>query len=171
MRQPIRTIALAAVCMTAAASNLVDAKPQKQQAKPEPKVEQPRRQIEVDDGNQCPYAMRGVKLEASVDKEGVVFEFTNPRKEYVKEVRVQLREAAELIQELSRMEMDEAKLDPDVPRLPPLAIAVKDIQFGARVVIHAMRTQDRAELRELAAGFAEFWEQSDCSIDSNSVSV
>jgi hypothetical protein len=170
MRQPIRTIALTAVCLTAAAANLVDAKPQ-QQGKPEPRAEQPKPRIEVEDDNQCPYAMRGVKLTASLDKEGVVFEFTNPRKEYVKEVREQLREAADLIQELSRMETVDAKADPDVPRLPPLAITVKDIQLGARVVIHAVRTQDRAELRELAAGFAEFWEQSDCSIESGSVSV
>ncbi|MDX2093468.1 MAG: hypothetical protein SFX73_36830 [Kofleriaceae bacterium] len=165
MRQPIRTIALAAVCMTAGAANLVDAKPQK------PAQAQPRTPSEVEDGNQCPYAMRGVKLTASLDKEGVVFEFTNPRKEYVKDVRLQLREAADLIQELSRLEPDEHKIDPDVPRLPPMAIVVKDIQSGARVVIHAVRAQDRAELRELAAGFAEFWEQSDCSVESDSVSV
>lgn len=173
MRQPIRTIALAAVCMAAGGtSTLVDAKPQPQgKAKPKPQAPTPRPEVEIEDGNQCPYAMRGVKLTAELDKQGVVFEFTNPRKEYVKDVRAQLREAAELLQELSRMQLDESKLDPDMPRLPPLAIAVKDIQFGARVVIHAVRSQDRAELRELAAGFAEFWEHSDCSITSNSVSV
>lgn len=155
MRQATRTIALAAVCATASAAN----------AKP---AAQP--QLEIDDGNECPYAMRGVKLTAELDKQGVVFEFTNSRREYVKDVRAQLREAAELIQELSRLDVDESKLDPDAPRLPPLAITVKDIQSGARVVVHAMRRQDRAELRELAAGFAEFWVHSDCAVD-DSISV
>lgn len=156
MSQRTRTIAVAAVCLTA---GVAAAKPSS------PPVD-----VDVDDGNQCPYALRGVKLVAGLDKRGVIFEFTNPRVEYVRDVREQLREAAELIQELSRKPVDEATVDPDEPRLPPLSIAVKDIAFGARVVIHAMHAEDRAELRELAAGFAEFWEHSDCAV-SDSISV
>jgi hypothetical protein len=156
-------IALATVCLTATAATAKPAQRSKQQQPKQP-------ELELDDGNKCPYAMRGVKLTAELDKHGVVFEFTNPHREYVKDVREQLREAAELIQELSRLEVDESKLDPDAPRLPPLAITVKDIQAGARVVVHAVRLQDRAELRELAAGFAEFWVHSDCAVD-DSISV
>ena len=163
MRQATRTIALAALCVTATVANAKPSEPQQQQPSKQP-------QLELEDGNKCPYAMRGVKLTAELDKHGVVFEFTNPRREYVKDVRDQLREAAELIQELSRLDVDDSKLDPDAPRLPPLAITVKDIQSGARVVVHAVRMQDRAELRELAAGFAEFWVHSDCAVDE-SISV
>ena len=163
MSQGTRTIAVAAVCLTA---GVAAAKPSTR-SEPERRVSPP---IDVDDGNECPYALRGVKLEAGLDKRGVIFEFTNPRVEYVKDVREQLREAAELIQELSRKPVDQATVDPDAPRLPPLAISVKDIAFGARVVIHAVNVEDRAELRELAAGFAEFWEHSDCSM-GDSVSV
>ena len=117
----------------------------------------------------CPEVMQGVKVSAEAVKKGVALEFTTPRQERVKELRYQLRE-------LGRSLEEESKAGPGVERapqgaeeqptpeaaVPPLDIAVEDIDSGARVIVRAERSGDVQQLRELGEGFEQFWATTDC---------
>lgn len=96
-------------------------------------------------------------------KRGVAFKFTTPKKENVKELRELLTDAADVIEEHSKMtEEQRAVTDPAAAQIPPLDISVKNVGSGARVTIRAQRAEDIEPLREQARNFEEFWETSEC---------
>jgi hypothetical protein len=112
---------------------------------------------------QCPDVLRGVKLSLEPTSQGVVFEFTTPRSEYVARLRVLLREAGEVVEQHSQMmAAQDVMTDPDALEIPPVAVTVTNVKSGARVIIRAQNTRDLLELRKHARGFEEFWSASEC---------
>ena len=117
----------------------------------------------------CPEVMQGVNVSAEAVKKGVALEFTTPRQDQVKELRSQLRELGRTLEEESKAgpgrepapQGTEKQATPE-EAVPPLDIAVKDIDSGARVIVRAERSGDVPQLRELAEGFEQFWATTDC---------
>ena len=122
-------------------------------SQPEPSQEEP--------VLECPDAMRGMRVKAETVDGGVVLQITNPHTEYVTELRRELRIMAQVIEEHSKT-TNTAVLDPEAVRIPPVTITVRDVDSGVRVHIRAERAKDITQLRELALGFQQTWEGSEC---------
>ena len=135
------------------------------QQEPAPQQEpvMPQQQPQTAPAEECPEFLRGVDLSLQDVKRGVAFKFTTPKQENVKELRQLLTDAADVIEEHSKMTDEQrAMTDPAAAQIPPLDIAVKNVGSGARVTIRAQRAEDVEPLREQARNFEEFWETSEC---------
>jgi hypothetical protein len=110
---------------------------------------------------ECPMAFQGARVKATKLREGVAIEFRNTNRAQLQDMRDQLREVADMIEQQSTMTQT-ASLD-DAVEFPPVDLAVSDIAQGARVTVRAARFRDIPALQELAFGFAEFWKSSPCS--------
>ena len=113
----------------------------------------------------CSEIVRGVTISTRNIQSGVELDFKTPRLEDLVELRLQLRQAAAIVEYHSKMwglaAQQEPAFESPAP-IPPVDISVKDSGAGARVSVRAERAQDIAALRELVQGFEEFWEQSEC---------
>lgn len=116
---------------------------------------------QVDEEEECPLAFQGARVSAVKTTEGVALEFKNTNRAQLPLMRAQLREVADLIEERSTLTQT-ASVDEAV-EFPPVDMAVKDIAHGARVTVRAARLRDIPALREIAFGFAEFWQRSPCT--------
>ena len=114
----------------------------------------------ADEEQECPTAFQGALVVAAKVRQGVQLEFRNPNRSQVKDMRLQLREVAEMIEQQGTLQQTVS--DDDEVDFPPVDLAVKDIALGARVTVRAARMRDIPALRELAFGFAEFWKTSSC---------
>src|SRR5690606_9917555 len=74
-----------------------------QQPTPQQDPAMPQQQPQTDPAAECPEFLRGVDLSIQDVKRGVAFKFTTPRKENVKELRQLLTDAADVIEEHSKM--------------------------------------------------------------------
>jgi hypothetical protein len=110
---------------------------------------------------ECPEAMRGMEVKAETVDGGVVLQITNSRTEHVTELRRELRVMADVIEQHSKT-TNTAVHDPEAVRIPPVTITVRDVAAGVRVHIRADRPNDVMQLRELALGFQQTWEGSEC---------
>ncbi len=114
--------------------------------------------------DECPVAFQGARVKAKKAREGVVLEFKNPNRAQLQDMRDQLREVAQMIEQQSTLTQT-ASLDEPV-EFPPVDLIVADIAQGARVTVRAARFRDIPALQEIAFGFAEFWKQSSCSMSN-----
>lgn len=116
---------------------------------------------QVEEEPDCPLVFIGVKVTTADVRDGVSIEFRNPNGANVEEMRAQLREVAQLLEDHGTQVQTTGADDEEVD-FPPVDISVKNIARGARVTVRAARYRDIPVLRELAYGFAEFWETSPC---------
>ena len=117
--------------------------------------------IAEDESEECPVAFQGARVKATKLREGVALEFKNTNRAQLQDMRDQLREVAQMIEQQSTLTQT-ASLDEPVD-FPPVDLIVADIAQGARVTVRAARFRDIPALQEIAFGFAEFWKQSSCS--------
>lgn len=110
---------------------------------------------------ECPPAFQGARVSAAKLPEGVSLEFRASSRAMIPLLRGELREVAKMIEEHST-QTQTSSADDEVD-FPPVDLTVKDVAFGARVIVRAGRFGDIPALRELAFGFAEFWKTSACS--------
>jgi hypothetical protein len=110
---------------------------------------------------ECPLAFQGARVLAVKTPEGVALEFKNSNTTQLPMMRAQLRELAVMIEQRSTLTQT-SSVDDEVD-FPPVDLGVRNIAQGARVTVRAARLRDIPALRELAFGFAEFWERSPCS--------
>jgi hypothetical protein len=110
---------------------------------------------------ECPEAFRGATVRAAKVPGGVRLEFRNGDKVRLVEMRQQLREISEMIEQHGTQQQTSS--EQDEVEFPPVDIDVKDIVLGARVTVRASRLRDLPAIRELAFGFAEFWKTSACN--------
>lgn len=118
--------------------------------------------IAEEEPEECPAAFQGARVKATKLREGVALEFKNTNRAQLQDMRDQLREVAEMIEQQSTLTQT-ASLDEPVD-FPPVDLMVADIAQGARVTVRAARFRDIPALQEIAFGFAEFWKQSSCSV-------
>ena len=117
--------------------------------------------IAEDVPDECPLAFQGASVKATKLREGVALEFKNTNRAQLQDMRDQLREVAQMIEQQSTLTQT-ASFDEPVD-FPPVDLMVADIAQGARVTVRAARFRDIPALQEIAFGFAEFWKQSACS--------
>jgi hypothetical protein len=114
------------------------------------------------DESECPAAFQGVQVSAAELRDGVSIDFRNPNRAHVRQMRVQLREVAEMLEQHGTQLQTTGDEDEHV-EFPPVDLDVKNITTGARVTVRAARLRDVPVIRELAFGFAEFWGESPCA--------
>jgi hypothetical protein len=117
------------------------------------------------DESECPAPFQGVKVSAADIPDGVSLDFQNPNRAHVRQMRVQLREVAEMLEQHGT-QVQTTGTDDEHVEFPPVDLDVKNITAGARVTVRAARLRDVPVIRELAFGFAEFWGESPCAVVS-----
>jgi hypothetical protein len=116
---------------------------------------------DASEADECPAAFQGARVKATKLREGVSLEFKNTNRAQLQDMRDQLREVAQMIEQQSTLTQT-ASFDEAV-EFPPVDLMVADIAQGARVTVRAARFRDIPALQEIAFGFAEFWKQSSCA--------
>ena len=119
---------------------------------------------DASEADECPAAFQGARVKATKLREGVSIEFKNTNRAQLQDMRDQLREVAQMIEQQSTLTQT-ASFDEPVD-FPPVDLMVADIAQGARVTVRAARFRDIPALQEIAFGFAEFWKQSSCSVSN-----
>jgi hypothetical protein len=147
MREPKKFV-LGAMFIVTGLGAVVAARPRL----PEPSPTIPHQPLQNLD--ECPDVMRGMKFEITTIDGGVELHFTNPRTLLVDGMRQDLRTIAKLVEVHSAS---------GPAKIPPIEISVDDIASGASVRIKPIRPGDLVQVRQLAVVLQTVWEGSDCA--------
>jgi hypothetical protein len=109
---------------------------------------------------ECPPAFKGAKVTARLHPSGARLEFRSGNRATMALMRYQLREVATMLEEKGTKRQTVS--DTEEVEFPPVDIEVKNITAGALVTVRVTRLQDLTPIRELAFGFAEYWNSSMC---------
>jgi hypothetical protein len=109
---------------------------------------------------QCPTSLFGVDLSLEPAPGGIVLEFTRPSTDYVREFRKIVRDAAQVVEQHTKMKV--LNTNTDELHLPDVKVTVTDTKSGARVFVKAKNAKDVKQLRRQALAFEQFWDDFEC---------